>query len=106
MGMGRVRCFLAVELPLAGPAILAGLRVVTVSTVSLTAVGAVLGVRSLGFLFTDGLQRTLGVEVLTGVVLTVVLALALDALVLVGGRLAMPWTRRAAAGAPAGGGAP
>ena len=96
----------AVELPLAGPAILAGLRVVTVSTVSLTTVGAVLGVRSLGFLFTDGLQRNLGVEVLTGVVLTVALALALDALVLVGGRLAMPWTRRAAASAPAGEGAP
>ena len=105
MGMGRVRRFLAVELPLAGPAILAGLRVVTVSTVSLTTVGAVLGVRSLGFLFTDGLQRNLGVEVLTGVVLTVALALALDALVLVGGRLAMPWTRRAAASAPAGEGA-
>ena len=106
MGMGRVRRFLAVELPLAGPAILAGLRVVTVSTVSLTTVGAVLGVRSLGFLFTDGLQRNLGVEVLTGVVLTVALALALDALVLVGGRLAMPWTRRAAASTPAGEGAP
>ena len=105
MGMGRVRRFLAVELPLAGPAILAGLRVVTVSTVSLTTVGAVLGVRSLGFLFTDGLQRNLGVEILTGVVLTVALALALDALVLVGGRLAMPWTRRAAASAPAGEGA-
>jgi len=106
MGMGRIRRFLAVELPLAGPAILAGLRVVTVSTVSLTTVGAVLGVRSLGFLFTDGLQRNLGVEVLTGVVLTVALALALDALVLVGGRLAMPWTRRAAASTPAGEGAP
>ena len=103
MGMERVRRFLAVELPLAGPAILAGLRVVTVSTVSLTTVGAVLGVRSLGFLFTDGLQRNLGVEVLTGIVLTVALALALDALVLVGGRLAMPWTRRAAASAPASG---
>lgn len=104
MGMGRARRFLAVELPLAGPAILAGLRVVTVSTVSLTTVGAVLGVRSLGFLFTDGLQRNLGVEVLTGIVLTVALALALDALVLVGGRLVMPWTRRT--GPTSGEGAP
>ena len=43
MGMGQVRRFWAVELPLAGPAILAGLRVVAVSTVSLTTVGAVLG---------------------------------------------------------------
>lgn len=102
MGMGRARRFLAVELPLAGPAILAGLRVAAVSTVSLTTVGAVLGVRSLGFLFTDGLQRNLGVEVLTGIVLTVALALALDVLVLVGGRLVMPWTRRTAAPEAAG----
>ena len=94
MGMGRVRRFLTVELPLAGPAILNGLRVVAVSTVSLTTVGAVLGVRSLGRLFTDGFQRGLTAEILTGLVLTLILALVLDALIVLGGRLAMPWTRR------------
>ena len=93
MGMGFERRFLTVELPLAGPALLAGLRVVTVSTVSLTTVGAVLGVRSLGFLFTDGFQRGLVSEVLSGLVLTVVLALVLDGLVVALGRLLMPWTR-------------
>ncbi|MDU0348215.1 ABC transporter permease [Actinomyces sp. MRS3W] len=91
MGMGALRRFFTVELPLAGPAILAGLRVVTVSTVSLTTVGAVLGVRSLGWLFTDGFQRGLTAEILAGIVVTVAVAVVLDALVVLGGRLLMPW---------------
>lgn len=102
MGMGPVRRFLTVELPLAGPGILAGLRVVVVSTVSLTTVGAVLGLRSLGLLFTDGFQRGLRAEILTGLVTTVALALALDALAVLGGRLLMPWTRHDRAGAASG----
>jgi ABC-type proline/glycine betaine transport system, permease component len=96
VGMGAVRRFLTVELPLAGPAILAGLRVVTVSTVSLTTVGAVLGVPSLGWLFTNGFQRGLTAEILTGLVVTVLLAVVLDGLVVLAGRLLMPWTRRRA----------
>lgn len=92
MGMGRTRRFLAVELPLAGPTILAGLRVVTVSTISLTTVGAVLGVRSLGFLFTDGFQRGLTAEIVTGILVTAALALLLDLVVLLAGRLVLPWT--------------
>lgn len=92
MGLGRTRRFLAVELPLAGPTVLAGLRVVTVSTISLTTVGAVLGVRSLGFLFTDGFQRGLTAEIITGVVVTAALALLLDLAVLLAGRLVLPWT--------------
>lgn len=93
VGMGGARRFLTVELPLAGPGILAALRVVTVSTVSLTTVGAVLGVRSLGWLFTDGFQRGITEEILTGLALTVALALVLDALVLAAGKALMPWTR-------------
>lgn len=94
VGMGAARRFLTVELPLAGPAILAGLRVVTVSTVSLTTVGAVLGVPSLGWLFTNGFQRGLTAEILTGLVVTVLLAVVLDGAVVLGGRALMPWTRR------------
>ncbi|WP_448760091.1 ABC transporter permease [Actinomyces oricola] len=93
VGMGRVRRFLTVELPLAGPTILAGLRVVTVSTIALTTVGAVLGVPSLGSLFVDGFQRNIAAEIITGLVLSAALALLLDGLVVLGGRLAMPWTR-------------
>ena len=94
VGMGAAPRFLTVELPLAGPAILAGLRVVTVSTVSLTTVGAVLGVPSLGWLFTNGFQRGLTAEILTGLVVTVLLAVVLDGLVVLAGRVLMPWTRR------------
>lgn len=85
--------FWRVELPLAGPVLLAGIRVVSVSTISLTTVGAVLGIGSLGSLFTDGFQRNIPEEILAGIVLTIAIALLID-LALVGiGRLLMPWTR-------------
>lgn len=100
MGMGPVRRFLTVELPLAGPAVLTGLRVVCVSTISLTTVGAVLGVRSLGWLFTDGFQRGIRAEILVGILLTAAVALALDLLVLGAGRLLMPWAVATVPGAP------
>lgn len=86
--------FAQVELPLAGPVLLAGLRVVTVSTVSLVTVGGVLGVPSLGMLFVDGFQRGIIAEILTGIVMTAVLALVIDGLLVVLGRVLMPWARR------------
>ena len=96
--------FLGVELPLAGPALLAALRVVTVSTVSLVTVGGVLGVRSLGLLLTDGFQKEGAVaEVATGVVVTMLVALVLDQVLLVLGRILMPWTRGRHPGARSGG---
>jgi osmoprotectant transport system permease protein len=84
--------FFAVELPLAGPVLLAGLRVVAVSTVSLVTVGVLVGVQSLGYFFTDGFQRRIIPEVLTGVVMTVVVALVFDGLLILIGRIIMPWT--------------
>ena len=81
------------ELPLAGPTLLAGLRVVAVSTVSLVTVGAVLGIPSLGLLFTDGFQRGILAEIITGILLTVAVALVLDAVLVLAGRLLLPWTR-------------
>jgi len=85
--------FWAVELPLAGPVLLAGLRVVAVSTIALVTVGAIVGVRSLGYYFTDGYQRHILLEVLTGLVLTMLLALLIDGLLVLLGRLLMPWAR-------------
>jgi osmoprotectant transport system permease protein len=96
LGYGPFRRFLTVDLLLAGPALLAGLRVVAASTISLVTVGAVLGVPSLGLLFTDGFQRGILAEVVTGLLLTVLLALVADRLIVAGGRLALPWTRAAA----------
>lgn len=83
---------LKVELPLAGPVLLAGLRVASVSTVSLVSVGALIGVSSLGSLFTDGFRRDFPTEIAVGVVGTVLLALLFDLILVVAGRVLMPWT--------------
>jgi osmoprotectant transport system permease protein len=82
---------LFVELPLAGPVIIAGLRVVAVSTVSLVTVGVLVGVQSLGYFFTDGFQRRIEEEILTGIVLTVFVAVLFDVILLGIGRALMPW---------------
>jgi len=98
VGFSGWTVFWQVELPLAGPVLLAGLRVVAVSTVSLATVGAVIGAQSLGSLFTDGIQRGIEAEIIAGIVVTVLLALTLDAALVFLGRLLMPWTRRSAGG--------
>ncbi|SDE32544.1 ABC transporter permease [Glycomyces harbinensis] len=85
--------FWRVDLPLAIPVLLSGIRVVTVSTVSLVTIGALIGVPSLGTLLTDGFQRGIEAEVATGVIVTIILALILDVLLLAAGRAAAPWTR-------------
>ncbi len=112
MGYGSFRRFWAVEFPLAGPVVLAGLRVTSASTIALATVGILVGIQNLGYLFTNGLQRRIIPEVFSGVVAVVVLALVIDALLVLAGRLLMPWTRRAAPSrrarariAPAGAGA-
>lgn len=89
--------FWGVDFPLAGPVLLAGMRVVVVSTVSLVTVGGVLGIPGLGALFTDGLQRAIIAEIVTGIVLTVVLALVLDYLLVLLGRALLPWNRTVSA---------
>jgi osmoprotectant transport system permease protein len=94
MGYGPVRRFWAVDLPLAGPVILAGLRVATASTIALATVGILVGVSNLGYLFTNGLQRRIIPEVLVGIVAVVVIAVVLDLLLILAGRLLMPWSRR------------
>ena len=84
--------FINVELPLAGPVLLAGLRVVAVSTVSLVTVGILVGVQSLGYLFTDGFQRGIIAEVAAGVFMVFVVAIIFDAVLILAGRLVMPWS--------------
>jgi osmoprotectant transport system permease protein len=92
-GYSPLQRVVAVELPLAGPVLLSGLRVVSVSTVSLVTVGALIGVSNLGSLFTDGFQRGFRTEIVIGVLAVVVLALVLDALWVAIGALLMPWRR-------------
>lgn len=94
MGYGALRRLVAVELPLAVPVIIAGLRVAVVSGISLATLGQLIGVSSLGYLFIDAEQRTFPFEVIVGLVITVALALCCD-LVLVGARRALtPWMAR------------
>ena len=95
MGYRETRRLFAVELPLALPAILAGLRVAAVSTISLVSVGALIGSGGLGQLFIHGFQIDNPIEIWTGIVLTVVLALVFDLLIVGSGRLLTPWTRAA-----------
>jgi len=97
LGYAQWGRFFAVELPLAGPVLLAGLRVVAVSTVSLVTVGVLVGVPSLGYFFTDGFQRRIVPEVATGVIMTFLVAMALDAVLVLVGRILLPWSHLAIA---------
>ncbi|WP_313541789.1 ABC transporter permease [Leifsonia aquatica] len=93
VGFSTWRRFWSVELPLAGPVLLAGLRVVSVSTVSLVSVGSLVGVSNLGTMFVQGLNQYNNAEVVTGIVAIVIIALVFDLALVLLGRLLMPWTR-------------
>lgn len=95
MGYGRFARLLRIDLPLALPGILTGLRLATVSTVALTTVGLLIGHGGLGQLIIGGFRNNFyKAEILTGTVLCVALALVLDLLLAGAGRLLTPWARR------------
>ena len=96
MGYGRARRLVRIELPLALPAILTGVRLATVSTVALTTVGALVGSHgALGGLMLAGFRNNLyKAQIVTAGLLCVLLALLLDGLLLLLGRAFTPWTRR------------
>ena len=93
LGFSSFSRFWRVEFPLAGPVLLAGLRVVSVSTIALVSVGAIIGSRNLGYLFTNGKQRDFLEEILVGIVASLLIALVFDVLLVALGRLLMPWHR-------------
>ncbi|WP_337061625.1 ABC transporter permease [Kineococcus sp. G2] len=95
MGYRRTRRLLEVELPLALPVVLAGARVAAVSNISLVSVGALIGVGGLGELFTRGFQLDYAEPIVTGIVLTLLLAAVADLLLVLLQRWATPWTRTA-----------
>ncbi|ATZ08752.1 ABC transporter permease subunit [Corynebacterium striatum] len=94
MGYSPLQRVFQVELPLAGPGIIAGLRVVSASTISLISVGALVGVHSLGTLFTEGFQRNFPTQIIAGFVGTVLLAVLFDLLLVLIGRVLLPWARK------------
>lgn len=93
LGHSPAQSFTHVALPLAGPALLAGTRVVSSSTLSLVSVGALIGVPSLGYFFTDGYRRSFPTEIMVGILGTVALAAAFDLALVALGRLLLPWER-------------
>jgi osmoprotectant transport system permease protein len=95
MGYRPLARLLRVELPLAGPAIYAGLRVATVSTIGLITITAVIGLGGLGQLINQGLQESFHSPLVVATVLSIALALAADLLLATGQRLALPWARQA-----------
>lgn len=100
MGYGPGRLLWQVELPLALPTLLAGVRIATVSTVALTTVGSIVGKGGLGNLIAPAVNSSFKAQVLTASVLCVLLALVADLLLLGLQRLLTPWTR--AGGRPSG----
>jgi osmoprotectant transport system permease protein len=85
-----------VELPLALPVIVAGLRVATVTTIGLTTVTALIGQGGLGYFILEGIQRFFSTPLLVGAVLSVALAVVADAALALVQRWATPWARRGA----------
>ena len=94
MGYGPARMFVAVELPLAMPTFMAGLRIATVSTVALVTVGVLVGHGGLGQLIVGGFNANFyRAEIVTGSLLCVLLALVFDLLLAGVGRVLTPWSR-------------
>ncbi len=94
MGYTPFRRWFSVELPLAMPVVLAGLRVATVANISMVSVSALLGVDSLGSLFTRGFQLGFYIPpIFIGLALSVLLALVADLLIVMVQRSLTPWAR-------------
>lgn len=93
MGYSRMKQLLTVELPLAVPAIVAGVRIATVTTIGLVTVTALIGEGGLGQLIYDGFQRDFHTPLVVGTVLSVALAATADGLLMLAQRAVTPWSR-------------
>ncbi|GAA2524735.1 ABC transporter permease [Winogradskya humida] len=93
MGYRRFRRLVDVELPVALPVILAGLRAATVANISLVSVGALIGVGGLGQLFTRGFQLFYLEPILVGIIASIALAAVADLAIVLVQRLITPWSR-------------
>ena len=93
MGYTRRRTLWEVEVPLALPVIVAGIRIATVTTIGLVTVTSLIGQGGLGFFILQGLRRFFTTEIVVGTVLSVVLAVTLDLLLVGLERRLTPWSR-------------
>ncbi len=96
MGFGRWKMFAEVEVPLALPVIVAGVRIATVTTVGLVTLTALIGQGGYGFFINDGLRRFFTTPLVLGAALSVLMAVVLDVALVVTERALTPWARRRA----------
>ncbi len=96
MGLTPRQSLMRVELPLALPAIVAGIRVATVTVISLATIAAFVVDQGLGSPIRDGLQKNFNTEFIAAGALAVALALVADGLIVIVQRLLTPWSRRTA----------
>jgi osmoprotectant transport system permease protein len=95
VGYPTLKRMLKVELPLSIPVLVASLRVVVVTNIAMVSVGSVIGIGGLGTWFTDGYQTDKSDQIVAGIIALFVLAIAVDVLIMLAGRLATPWERAA-----------
>ncbi|KDE99600.1 ABC transporter permease [Mycolicibacterium aromaticivorans JS19b1 = JCM 16368] len=93
VGYTSVSRMLKVELPLSIPVLIAGLRVVAVTNISMVSVGSVIGIGGLGTWFTEGYQADKSDQIIAGIIAIFLLAIVIDVLILLAGRLITPWAR-------------
>lgn len=84
---------LKVELPLSIPVLVAGLRVVAVTNISMVSVGSVIGIGGLGTWFTEGYQADKSDQIVAGIIAIFLVAVVIDILILLAGRAITPWAR-------------
>lgn len=96
IGLSPARRVIGVRIPLALPLIINGLRVASVTTVGLVTLAAIVGQGGLGRLILDGLRRAFWTPLTVGALLSIVLALSLDALFVLLERRVAPWASRRA----------
>ena len=94
MGYSRVQLLVQVELPLALPVIVAGVRVATVTTIGLVTVTALIGQENLGRFILEGIRQTFSTKLVLGAGLSIALAVAADLALLAAQRALAPWSRR------------
>src|ERR1700758_1876008 len=84
---------LKVDLPLSIPVLVASLRVIAVTNISMVAVGSVIGIGGLGTWFTEGYQADKSSQIIAGIIAIFVLAIVVDTVIMAAGRLVTPWVR-------------
>lgn len=96
MGYTPVRRFLAVDLRLATPTIVAGVRIAAVTVIGLVTITALVGEGGYGVFILDGLRRNFSTPIVLGTTLSVLLAITVDVALVLVERALTPWARRGA----------